>query len=99
MLSVEDDLFVSRVFACLDADGSGSIEWAEFIEAMSALEKGNRIQKTEFLFRVYDVNGDATISKVEMREFFEHSLMAKVDETIRELSDFFISKIFSEMDT
>ena len=40
-LSVEDERFVSRVFALVDADNSGSIEWEEFLVAMAALEKGS----------------------------------------------------------
>lgn len=36
----------------LDEDGSGDIEWGEFIEALSALERGTRVQRIEFLFQV-----------------------------------------------
>ena len=52
MLSVEDDLFVDRVFEILDDDGSGVIEWGEFIGAMSSLEQGSRESMAEFLFKV-----------------------------------------------
>jgi hypothetical protein len=56
MLSVEDDLFVDRVFEVLDEDGSGVIEFEEFIEAMSALERGTREKRTDFLFQVVRVS-------------------------------------------
>jgi hypothetical protein len=52
VLGVEDEEFVSRVFTVLDFDGSGEIEWDEFIEAMAAMEKGSREKRAEFLFRV-----------------------------------------------
>ncbi len=50
--------------------------------------------------KVYDIDGDGSISKDEMRTFFEHSIMIRDDnKIIKELSDFFIAKIYSEMDT
>ena len=52
LLGVEDDDFVARVFTVLDFDGSGEIEWDEFLEAMSAMERGSREKRAEFLFRV-----------------------------------------------
>jgi hypothetical protein len=54
-LAVEDDRFVNRVFSLVDDDGSGQIEWSEFLTAMSALEKGDLEAKTRFFFQIYDL--------------------------------------------
>lgn len=98
LLSVEDDLFVDRVFEVLDEDGSECIEWAEFLEAMSALEKGTRECRTAFLFKVYDQDHDGGISKDELYKFFLSSLMVSVDDNIRSVSEYFVNKVFSEID-
>lgn len=98
LLSVEDDLFVDRVFEVLDEDGSECIEWAEFLEAMSALEKGSREDRTAFLFKVYDEDHDGGISKDELYKFFLSSLMVSVDDNIRSVSEYFVNKVFAEID-
>ncbi|GBG28777.1 Calcium-dependent protein kinase 1 [Hondaea fermentalgiana] len=98
MLSVEDNLFVDRVFEVLDEDGSGIIDWSEFVEAMSSLEKGSREKRTDFLFRVYDIDKDGGITRDELGQFFLSSLMVEVDDTIREVSDYFVEQVFSEID-
>lgn len=95
MLSVEDDLFVNRVFEVLDSDGSGEIEWSEFVEAMSALERGSRRMRTEFLFKVYDTDRDGEISRDEMFRFFLSSLMTSIDPNLQEVSREFVDKVFS----
>ena len=53
-LAFEDDIFVDRVFALLDEDGSGSVEWQEFINTVNALERGSPYDKLAFCFQVYE---------------------------------------------
>ena len=65
-LSVEDERFVSRVFALVDADNSGSIEWEEFLVAMAALEKGSAEIKAKFACQVYDLDGDGFIGRQDL---------------------------------
>ena len=85
MLSIEDEKFVDRVFRVLDDDGSGTIEWEEFIEALSSLEKGSREKRTGFLFQCYDEDDDGEISAAELYKFFLSSLRIRVTPYISEV--------------
>jgi Ca2+-binding EF-hand superfamily protein len=47
-----DEFFVKRIFSVFDADGSGTVSLAEFIEAMARFSGHNLDSKIEFLFKV-----------------------------------------------
>lgn len=94
-LSVEDDFFIDRVFAILDADGSGILEWQEFLEALSSLEKGDVVTRVGFLFRVYDLNGDGTIHRAEAQQFFLASLLIAPTDDVVDVTRHFVDKIFA----
>lgn len=94
-LSVEDDFFIDRVFTILDADGSGILEWQEFVEALSSLEKGDVAKRVGFLFRVYDLNGDNTIHRGEATQFFLASLLVTPTDDVQDVTRHFVDKIFA----
>lgn len=93
-LSVEDQFFVDRAFDVLDADGSGALDWPEFIAALSALEKGDASRRVDFLFHAYDLNGDGFIQREEVLRFFLASLLVPQTPEALEVSRHFVSKIF-----
>jgi Ca2+-binding EF-hand superfamily protein len=93
-LAVEDDLFVDRVFNLVDQDGSGQIEWAEFLSAMSALEKGNPDVKNRFCFQAYDLDEDGFIGREDLAAMFSSSSMLKADQTTRDVVDAFVERVF-----
>ena len=96
-LSVEDDLFVNRVYDLIDEDQSDSIEWDEFLTVMSALEKGNKTNRksqTSFFFKVYDLDGDGVISRNDLATMFLSSSMLKKDQTTQDLVDAFVRRVF-----
>lgn len=97
-LMVEDELFVDRVYAALDADGSGTIEWDEFIAAMSKLENGSREERAGFMFDVYDVDKGGSVDRDEMSEYFLSSLRVNEDEGEAslgaEIASFFVDRVF-----
>ena len=74
-LSVEDSLFVDRIFNVVDTERRGLLDWPHYIKAMSALEQGTPDARTAFLFQIYDTGGDGGISREELRHFFVSSFL------------------------
>lgn len=95
-LAVEDDKFVGRVFSLVDSDGSGQIEWEEFLSAMSALEKGDLEAKCRFFFQIYDADADGLLSRRDLATMFHASSMLEADETTTEVVQTFVNKVFSQ---
>jgi Ca2+-binding EF-hand superfamily protein len=93
-LALEDEFFIDRVFDILDADGSGILEWPEFIEALSALEKGDSETRVRFLFRVYDLSGDGSIHRSEIQRFFLASLLITPSDDVVAVASHVVDKIF-----
>ena len=60
--------FSHHVFRSFDVDGSGYIDFKEFLQSLSVTSRGSLDEKLEWAFRIYDVDGDGFISKQEMRQ-------------------------------
>lgn len=60
---------VKRVISIFDANKDDSVNFKEFISALSVFSnRGGKQEKLEFAFKVYDIDGDGFISN---RELFE----------------------------
>jgi len=111
-LAFEDDIFVDRIFQLLDEDGSGSVEWDEFVNAVNALETGSPHDKLSFCFRVYDHDGNNSIERVELQHMFTSMLLFdtsdgqddsqhfsdSISPALRELIDDFVDSIYDSLD-
>ena len=83
----------------LDTNGDGVIDWTEFLMMTSALENGTMHPTvTEFIFKVYDRNGDGWVDKSDLFHFFAASLMVEVDNNIREVTSNFVEQVWRCME-
>jgi len=93
---LKENPLIKRVVAIFDKDSSGGIDFKEFVNglAMFVASNSDREQKLQFLFSVYDLDGDGLIGNAELytvlkmmvgNNLKDHQLQQMVDKTIRAL--------------
>jgi len=64
----KDEFFVNRIFNIFDSDQSGYITLAKFIETVNQFSSSDDDSKIEFLFNIYDINGEGVLEESNFRE-------------------------------
>lgn len=98
-LDLPNTEFTNRIFSAFDSDNSNQIEFDEFIIGLSAMAPSATIEeKARFCFNVYDIDGNHTIDKSELKQILSYSLKSNSqisisDDQLNKIVDNTFSKV------
>jgi len=67
---IEDSLILERLYTVFDEGGDHCMEFSEFVDCCAVFLIGDRRAQADVLFKMINVSGDGTMSKIEMLRFF-----------------------------
>ncbi|XP_013877058.1 EF-hand calcium-binding domain-containing protein 1 [Austrofundulus limnaeus] len=99
MFGMTDYMMMDGVFRAFDKDRNGFISLEEWIQGLSVFLRGTLKEKIKHCFRVYDLNGDQTISREEMYSFLKDSFSRLPEEDREEAVKDLVEMAMKRMDT
>jgi len=82
-----DDEELDRMFAAIDTDGNGTIDYSEFLMATMNEQQLMSKEKLKAAFKMFDKDNSGTISKDEIKEALGNLEEELVDKIVAEVDD------------
>ena len=97
--SFKEPFLAQRLFEYLDVDKSGYLSIREFINGLEIVVNGTDQEKMEFLFNVFDVDGDGRLDYGELRMLLKCCLEDSPSLDIESAVDDLTTALFRNTDT
>lgn len=83
-------MFVNRLFEFINPENKNGVTYSEFIKFINHYRGESDDAKTNFLFQLYDLNGDGGLDRNELFEMLQISML----ENKLQLDDNILSNLF-----
>jgi len=64
--NITDDIMLDLVFHAYDSDNDGHVDAVEWIRGLSVMLRGDFYQLINFVYDIYDMNGDKSLAREEL---------------------------------
>ena len=95
-----ESIFLSHVFKAFDLDGSGVIDFIEFLFAISIISQGNTKEKLLMSFNLFDIDKNGRIERKEMEKLIVaiYDLLGEEDRVGCRSPDEKVKEIMNKLD-
>ena len=94
----KEPFLAERLFSYLDTDKSGTLTLHEFINGLEVVVNGSQENKMQFLFKVFDVDGDGHLDYDELRMLLKCCLEDSPSLDVQETVDDLAAILFKDID-
>jgi Ca2+-binding EF-hand superfamily protein len=76
-LGITDALLIEQYFGAFDRNKDGSINFKEFVAALSVVHRGSLRERLQFVFTLYDADNSGYLDEYELQNIFKSALLSR----------------------
>jgi len=98
-LGITNPIMRERTFSLFDTHSNEHIDFREFVSGLSTLIRGTEEQRYQFIFKMWDFDGDGMLSKREFCDYLKSTIQPYSSVLNKEAMEEIVSRTFDEIDS